>query len=165
MCCAALGGVNLKAQDMSPSPSASRGAVGNENPETDSTYGGHTNPKNPKMQHGRQTDTKTNMSGNTSNVTGSNGPSTGGAAQTNSSYGGGANKNTHSTVGSTSNTNPNASTGNMNPQGSATGQTSSDGMDGTTHRPGKAHHHHRKQHSEDMASPSASPIASASPGT
>jgi hypothetical protein len=169
VCCAALGGLSLQAQDTTPLPSATgspgtRSPSGYEPSNTDSTAGSKSNPKTNKVEHARRTDTKSGTSA-TTDATGSSGPSTGGYPQTNSTYGGPSNICGQATVGSTSNRNPKASTGNMNPEGSATGQSTGDGMDGTTHKTGKARRHHKKQQSDDTSSPSGSPTASASPGT
>lgn len=136
VCCAALSGAY--AQSPSPTDTADTGA----SPSA-------TSSKETKTKRSKKRTQKTG----TEDVTGSTGPSTGGVPQTNSTHGSSTiGTGTQATVGNTSNTNPNASTGNMNPQGSATGQSS-------THRRSKT----KKQKAENEASPAESPATSPSP--
>jgi len=126
---------------------ATVGATSNTNPNAST---GNMNPQGSATGQGN---TKESHKGTSRDVTGSGGPSTGGVPQTNSTYGSRTTgTGTQATVGDTSNTNPNASTGNMNPQGSATGQSS-------THRRSKT----KKQKAENEASPAESPATSPSP--
>src|SRR3982751_7003982 len=129
-------------RDVTGSTGPSTGGV----PQTNSTHGsstigtgtqatvGSTSNTNPNASTGNmnpqgsatgQGNTKKSHKETSRDVTGSGGPSTGGVPQTNSTYGSSTiGTGTQATVGNTSNTNPKASTGNMNPQGSATGQSS-----------------------------------------